>query len=887
MWQKAANIILRNKISIIVILLSITIVLGFFATKVTLQYEFAKLLPKNDVNFKDYQSFKANFGQDGMVIVIAVKEKDFYNLDNFSNWYDMGLDLKNLSVPVYTDDGVVKVNAIDSIFSEAHLYNLYKNKENNSFDLRQVVKRKPQSQAELDSIKKVVNNLDFYKGILSKEASTLHSMMIFINKDIFNSKNRGNLTDDIKKIADKYLGNFTEVHFSGLPFIRSVTMNKVKAELLLFVALAMLVTSLLLFFFFKSFKVVLISMIVVFIGVIWSFGTIGLIGFEISILMGLIPPLVIVIGIPNCVYLINKYHQEYKTHGNKAKSLSRVIQKVGNAAFMTNATTAMGFGTFIFTHSDMMKEFGIIASINILCMFFISILLVPIIFTYMSPPSLKHTKHLDRKWLYSAVDKLVLLVTSYRTAVYIVTVILIVVGAFGMSMMHTTGNVVDDLPKSDQVVRDLKFFEKELNGVMPFEIVLESKDTIYKNFRNIANIQILQEELSKEKYLSKSISIVDAMKYLSSAYANGNSEKYNLNFRNNKDKKYFARVVKSKYFKNTFNNSKSENRFISSFIDSTHKKTRITIQVADVGTRSMDSLMDRVSYKIDSIFNYEQGLCDLAINSDNKDSIYFEIYKESNFVKSHVQSELTSDDFEEIMEFPENYSQITNKYSVNNFNKFVKSAVDKISFDSIITGSGIIYTKGTTYLINNLFISLMIAICVIAIIMSFLFRAWRMVIVSLVPNLIPLLLTSAVMGYFNIAIKPSTILVFSIAFGISIDDTIHFLAKYRQELKITKGDISKSVIMAIKETGISMIYTSIILFFGFSIFIASNFGGTQALGILVSLTLFTAMLSNLVLLPSLLLTLEKLLTTKAFRDSIYEFVIDDEDIELEDLKIIK
>lgn len=891
MWQSIANIILRNRILILSVLFIITVFFGYFATKVGIQYEFANLLPSNDKTQIEYKQFKHDFGQDGMIIVIATNDSNFYQLDKFNSWYNMGNSLKDLKIPIQKGNSIVYFSAVDSIFSEAHLFNVSKNRIDKKFELTPIVNGELSSNSELDSVKSIIKSLEFYKGIINKQETNLHLMMLFINKEIFNSSDRGTLIEDIERTAREQAPLFTNLHFSGLPFIRSVTMNKVKSELLLFVVLAMIVTSSLLFFFFRSFKVVLISMVVVVIAVTWSFGTIGLFGFEITVLMGLIPPLMIVIGIPNCIYLINKYQQEYRSHGNKAKSLQRVIRKVGNATFLTNVTTAMGFGTFIFTHSDIMKEFGIVASINIICIFFISILVVPIIYSFLSPPSLKHTKHLDKKWLDFSVDRLVLMATNHRKAVYVITIVLLVLGFYGMSLMHTTGNIVDDLPKSDPVVQDLKYFESELNGVMPFEIVIESKDTIYNAFLNLAKIQQLQTALKNEGYLSKSLSIVDAIQFLSQAYGNGKKEKYYLDFTKSKDKRYLSSLVNSKYFKNTFNNDefKTSNAFISSFIDSTHCKARITIQVADIGTASMDSLYNRVLDNIEKIMNPEQLVLSSAQDKEPKyiDSAIFSLYENTNWIQMVVQDSLTKGDLELVMDFPIEESQIYDSYGKRAFQKEVLKSINKNYLKSSITGSGIVYTKGTTYLVKNLFISLMIAVCVIAVLMSFLFKSWRMVIVSMVPNLIPLIITSAIMGYVGIPIKPSTILVFSIAFGISIDDTIHFLAKYRQELKANNGNIRKSAIVAIRETGVSMIYTSIILFFGFSIFMASNFGGTQALGILVSVTLFIAMLANLVLLPSLLLTLEQILTTKSFRESTHEFLDDDDDIDIDKLDLVK
>ena len=651
-------------------------------------------------------------------------------------------------------------------------------------------------------------------------------------------------------------------------------MTTVQKELKVFILLAMIVTALLLLLFFRSIKVVIISMIVVAIGVVWSLGVLSLFNYEITALTGLIPPLLIVIGIPNCVYLINKFQQEFKSHGKKIKALDRVIQKVGNATFLTNATTSMGFGTFIFTHSAIMKEFGVVASINIICMFIISICLVPIIFSYLPEPKGKHTEHLDRQWMFKVLDALVFFATQKRKQVYLVTTALFIAGIYGMSLMHTTGNIVDDLPNDDLVVKDLKFFEEELNGVLPFEIILNFNSVVYDNFSNIAKIQQLQEQLKSEKYLSKSLSIVDAMKFISQSYANGKKSKYDLDFSKSKDQRYFSRIINSIYFKNTFSDSviDNSNGFVKTFLDSNHKTTRITMQIADIGTAAMDSLISRINTCVDSIVNPEAT--QFKVVESEKE--VFDFYNSHNNIKYMVQNQLTSDEQVGIVEFPTEWAELKHDFGLDVFESAVRKAVDELKIDLQITGTGVMYAKGTTYLVNNLFISLMIAIVVVALLMSFLFRSLKMVLVSLLPNLLPLIFTSALMGYFGIPIKPSTILVFSIAFGISIDDTIHFLAKYRQELKYY--NIRKSVETSIRETGVSMIYTSIILFFGFSIFTASNFGGTQALGLLVSLTLFVAMLTNLVLLPSLLLSLEKRILTQNFKESEDHFQ-DDQDIE--------
>ncbi len=975
---------------------------------VGLDYNFAKLLPNNDQTSIDHEAFKKDFGKDGSVIVIGTQDSlMFKDTAHFNNWWRMSDQISKIKVLSTDDKGdPCTLSVIDSVFSTAHLYDIVKNKQEKSFEFRSLLSRLPKSNVELDSIYQEINRLKFYEDIVYLKEKDIHVMMVFVNPTLFDSDARGTLVSDIYELSESYSKIFGDLHYSGLPFIRASNMEKIRGELKLFVMLAMAVTALLLWLFFRSFKVVLVSLTVVAFGVVFSFGIIGMFGYKMSVLMGLIPPLIIVIGIPNCIYLINKYQQEYRSHGNKARALSRVIQKIGNATFMTNATTAMGFATFIFTHSQIMQRFGVIASICILTVFFLAIIIVPIMYSFLKPPSTKHVKHLERKWLYVVVDRLVIWATRHRPKVYVLTVIVLIAGGIGISMMRVSGNIVDDLPKGDEVRKDLEFFENNFNGVMPFEVVIEAKNT--KRLFSpgvLEQVDEVQEHLKKESRLSRSVSVVDAIKFLTQAYFKGRSDKYEL-----------PNISILRRLRTHVSNSDVATNLNNGFISSDSTKLRVSLQVADVGTREMDSLLKKVTHDIDSILNpnkpfYSSAITKIGIlKGSEKENFLLEFYNRFPEAKSDVELEIIdavknqrrSSLLTESIIIPElkdleqtkfrkaraqginvdtsrnvrtslndyvnssldsiaaleienpryhhladsilNYEIEDREFVLQNINvlqglrlsnfideflslhpesrnslndilselslemenqffedeKYIKSfhntpafisifkkAVEKNILDFSITGTSIVFTKGTNYLVNNLFISLAIAIVIIAILMATLFKSLRMVFVSLLPNLIPLIVTAAIMGFFDVPIKPSTILVFSVAFGISVDDTIHFLAKYRQELKNQSWDIKGSVINAIRETGVSMIYTSIVLFFGFGIFCTSNFGGTQALGILVSVTLLFAMLANLVLLPSLLLSLEKRITTKAFKEPLLELLDEEEDIELDWLQVEK
>ncbi|RXQ89041.1 RND family transporter [Ancylomarina salipaludis] len=792
MWNRIAGVILRNRILLIVLIGLMTIFMGYKAQFVEMSYQHAELLPSDDPASIDYRNFHETFGQEGNVMFFAIQDSNFYQLDKVNDWIALGNDL-------------TKLDGIDAVVSIAHTYNITKNKEKKRFEFQSIFPKKLRSQKELDSIALIAESLPFYKGSLVNNNTHTYLMAITVNGRVMGSKAREPLIKAVHERSEAFAQKHSlQMRYSGLPYIRVVMAQMIKKEMNMFILLSLLVTAIILFLFFRSFKVVFFCMLVVGLSVIWAVGSMVLFDYKITLLTAMLPPLLVVIGIPNSVFLINKYHGEYVRHRNKIKALQRVVSKIGNATFLTNLTTASGFATFIITSSKILKEFGVVASLNIMVVFVLSLVLIPIIFSFLAPPDNKATQHLDNKFINKFVSTLEKIVLYHRKAVYFITGSLVILGIIGISQIKSTGYMVDDLPHDNTIYQDLKFFEENLDGIMPLEVVVETnKKNGALKLSTLKRIEELNDSLKQYPTISASLSLVEGAKFAHQAYYNGKEKYYKMPSSNVKN------IILSYLSKADM---KGDVNIFDSFIDSTQTQTRMSFRMKDIGTTKMEQ-MEKV-------------------------------------ILGHVNEIFPKD-----------------KYTVT------------------VTGSSIVFFKGTQYLIKNLFLSLALAVVLIASFMAWMFSSKRMVLVALIPNLIPLIITAALMGYFGIPIKASTILVFSIAFGISVDDTIHYLAKYRQELKITNWSIRNSVVLALRETGQSMMYTSIILFFGFGIFSLSEFGGTVSLGVLVSVTLLSAMLSNLILLPSLLLTLERLITNKSFKEPLLHIYNEEEDIELDDLKI--
>lgn len=866
MWYKLSQFILKRRILILTFIFALTLTLAYFAaTNIKMDNTFGVMLPKESQAKRNYLQLKEQFGKNESLMFFAIDNTDLYSLEKFNAWYELGIKLKNHP-------------AIDSVFSEAHLYQIEKNKAEKKFSFHKIVKNKPESQHELDSIKQITKSNPFYNGLIYNEETKASMMMIFVSEEYMVDLKKAKVILELEEEIKEYESTLGPIRISGLPHIRLTIGQKLQSELGLFIGLCFAVTSLLLYIFFRSLKIVLICNVVVIVGVIWSLGSIGFFDFKLSILMVLIPPLIIVISIPNSIFLINKFHQEIKDHGDKAKALSTVIQKIGNATFLTNLTTSLGFATFMFVNSETLAAFGFIASFNIMMVFVLSITILPIILSFSKIPKPKHLTHLEKQWLHIAVQKLEFIALYKRKYVFIGSFIVILIAGFGASKIKATGKITGDLPQEGQLIKDLNFIESKFGGTLPFEILINTKK---KNgfIQRFEEIDSVQKYLMTVSNLSKSISVADGIKVVNMAYSKNNPDKYKI-----------PSLSKMKKFEPYLKNGGKQ---VNPFIDTSGITTRISIQVKDVGAFEIQNIIDTIKTNIDQILNPQESNFQLSLekskqlSGEEKNGYLQEFYGNYPGVYANLINIYSNKNPTLKEEYIFDEFKINTHHTEAGFNDSLQKAIQLEHWDVIYTGSSVVASNGTRYMIRNLFTSLAMAIVLIGFLMAVLFRSFKMVVISLIPNFIPLLFTASIMGYFGIPIKPSTILVFSIAFGISVDDTIHFLAKFRQELKHNAHDFRRCILVALRETGISMIYTSIVLFFGFLVFAFSEFGGTKALGILVSLTLLIAMFANLLILPALLLFMERRMTNKALAEPLFELFDEESDIELDHLEIEK
>jgi predicted RND superfamily exporter protein len=766
MWYKLGQNIVKNRVVYLIVLFVVTAFMGWQATKIKLSYDFTRAIPTTNQKYIDYQNFLKKFGGDAGTIVIGIENKNFFEYHFFNEVGKLHQALK-------------KVQDVQEVLSVPEALALIKDTIATQLLPQKIFHYPYQTQGDIDNDVAIFNNLPFYKGILYNSETNAYLLAITVNKDTINSKSRTRVINDIMLVVDSF-NNTTKskVFVSGLPYIRTRVGDKIKDEMNWFLIGSFLLSAITLLLFFRSFSAMFMSLTVVAIGVVWSIGTMVLFGYKITLLTALIPPLIVVIGVPNCIYFLNKYHVSFKETNDKTKALVNMVGRMGIVTLFCNIAAAIGFIVFAFTHSQLLKEFGLVSGINIMALFFISLFFIPAILSYLPNPSIKHVQYLDNKYLEKILLYVEKWVFHHTKWVWTVTIVVTAFAVIGIFKLKSEGFIVDDLPKQDKIYVDLKWFEKNFKGVMPLEVVIEIKKKagFKRSTQPLKKIDAFSTYLAANNETAKPLSLVEGLKFAKQSFFDNDSLSYNVP--EDIDMAMMGSYLKSK----NANTKTGVAKLLNSFIDTNYQTARISVNMKDIGSKQLPIFLNNATAKANEIFD---------------------------------------------------------------------TANYKVTF----TGSSITFLEGSRFIINGLKESIIWAFSLIALCMLFLFRSIKIVICSLIPNVIPMVITAGVMGWAGISLKPSTVLVFSVALGIVIDVTIRFLINYKQELPHYNFQINQTIISTIKHTGISIIYTSLVLIAGFIIFCFSGFGGTKALGWLTSLTLIVGTVTNLLLLPVLLKTI--------------------------------
>ncbi len=748
--------------------------LGWYGRKTEVQQEFTKVIPENDPDYIEYHEFNKAFGHDGNVLLICFESDNPFRLDRINSLIEYTKLWKN-------------INGVEHVINITTAQNLVRNDSGTKLINQPLIPQPLKNQAAADSIFEKLKQLPIYRNTLIDTSAKILMCLFHLSKTVMDSREKLRLTNEIETLAADYAQKTnSNVHYAGLPWLRSYIQGHLPKELVFFMVLAILLTAISLYLFYRSFYAVIFPIILLLSSAICTYGIIGLLGYKLNLLTALLPPIIVILGIPPSIYMLSDYHEEFVKCKNKIQALHYIIRKLGLVTFMINANTAFGFLTLYFTNVTMLQEFGIVAFLSTMLAYLLSIILIPGVFSLLPPPTENRLKHLDFTLFKKLVNWVDYQVSNHGNIVIVTSLLILVVSTFGIFNLKTVAYMVDDLPQTGQFMTDLRFIETHFNGAMPFEICIDTrKPNGVRKLSFLKKLDQLQEKLSKYPDLSRTLSLADGLKWGRQAMYNGSAVEYQLP--NRDELPFLLSMIAGK--KETTNENKIP--ALQTMVDTNYQKIRISAFVKDVGSLKMAALIKQLRADIDSIF----PPANTAFNQTEKETP---------------------------------------------------------TYQTLITGTTKVFLKANDILIENLVWSLIAVFVLIGLQMLFLFKSFKIMIISMIPNLIPLAVTAGIMGWFGIPIKPSTALIYELAFGIAIDNSIHFLSVYRWQRLNYGLQVNDAISTTIRTTGTNILYTSLVLLSGFLIFVFSAFGSTQALGILTSVTLLIALFSNLLLMPVLL-----------------------------------
>lgn len=744
------SLLLRGRYVWLFLVGAVSAYMGWRARSVEITQDFIKVVPEDDPDYQAYRRFKQEFGEDaGLVLIGLTLPKS----DNAAYW----ASLRKLADTLEKLSGIQQVIGLPTV---PYFVGQGERFVRSPLPL-------PTNRREWDSLRK---SLPLYEGLLWDRSGESLLLLVQVDSLTLHTRAKHQLLDRVEEVVEEWaqvLG--VEAHFAGVPYLRHYVAQLLPRELWLFTAGSLLLTVLALWIYFRSWYAMGFPVFLLGLASVWTVGIIGIYGFKLTLLTALLPPVIIILGIPPSIYMLSEYHRLYVAKGSKVAAITEMLRQLGLVTFMIHANTAFGFLTLYLTNVVPLQEFGIVAFWGTLSTYVLTVLLLPSFFMLLPEPKERHLRHLTNRWVVRVVRWVGSVVERRRRWVYGVTVMLFVVGVGGVWQLQAVSYMADDLPSEARVMQDLAFFEERYGGTMPFEIVIEAKQPQgLRRLRTLRSLSALQDSLAKYPELSRSLSLADFLKAARQAFWGGSPAAYGLP--QPEELPTLLRITRQG----------EGPQLLGKLVDSAYQRTRLTTFVKDVGSVEMPRLLARIRSDIQACFGEEAE-------------------------RVHI------------------------------------------------TGTTLIFLKAIDYLVDNLVWSLVATFLLVALQMFFLYGSFRIMLISMGVNLLPLFLVAGLMGYLSMPVKPSTALIYEMAFGIVVDSAIHFLSSYQWYYRRHPLP-ARAAVVSVHHTGALITYTSFVLLMGFGIFIFSSFGGTRALGILTALSLGIGLFSNLFLLPALLVS---------------------------------
>ena len=559
-----------------------------------------------------------------------------------------------------------------------------------------------------------------------------------------------------------------DVFLAGLPYMRTVVVERFRTDQTVIVPLALLACMLILMVTVRWLPGVLLPVLAVAVSATMVVGAMGLFREPINIINNIVPALVIIIGISNAIHVISRFREELRHGADRTVATQHTVRAMAVACFLTSFTTAVGFGSLLVSRTSLLQRFGVTAAGGVLLSYIVTITLIPVLLTVVKRPA-RDRPGASYGALEVAVANITRWVMENARGVLVGAAIVFAVTTYAAIEKSVIDNsVLDQFADDDELVRTTRLIERELDGVMPVELALTSDRAGRFDELEVVNaVNALKERLNA---LDPVLSATSYTTYL-------HETRVLLGQDSTSRTRPFDDEIQLEALLGMLRRAPGSP--VSSYLTEDSKRARIGLRIADVGAKATIALGETA--------------------------------------RTIAAETLTGMD----------------------------------DIDVVVTGDAYVNACGLDAVIDDLVGSLLLAVVIIFGFLTILFRDLRLGLLSIPPNVLPLVATMAYMAVRGIQLNTATAMIFAISIGMAVDATIHVLMRFREEERMAKS-VDDALIRAARGTGRAIVLTCVMLMAGFSVMLISKFIPVRRFGELIAVTAFGCLLGNLILLPALL-----------------------------------
>ncbi len=632
-------------------------------------------------------------------------------------------------------------------------------------EFQRLIRRYPPSPGvKAYAIRELETNPFFRDILLSKDGRSAF-IIAQLQAGLDSHAMRIEVTRNVEKVIARRAPG--RVRLIGVPVYVTALYREVLRDIKYLVPLTALLMGFFLFFSFRSIVGLLCPAVVMALSLEWTLGLFALFDRPITLVSGMIFPLVLAIGVTSCLHIISTYYENLAAGEEKEEALVSATAQMLPPCFYTAFTTAAGFSMLVLADVRPVRETGLFAAAGMMGTFLLSMTIVPLALHYAPAPPPERAGRLSGGKMGKALAALARFDVERGGRALLGALLLAFISAFGVSLLNAETNPIKFFKKRSAIRKTHEFFERKLGGTMPMDLLFVGDETALREVATYRSVRKVQDEMQKNPDLHGVVSAVDVIEFL---YDKVNMTGPALPLTDKDLGRYLHFVERSRLL--------DREPLVLKFFSSDWNKGRIMSRVGVMGSGKLRALFKSVE----------------------------------DYANDHAPQGLT--------------------YRVAGMVNLLVNMMDKV--------------------VRSQLISLSAAVTVIALLFALLLGNARQALVAMIPNLLPIGITLGIMGFMGIDIDVATCMMPSVAVGLAVDDTIHFLIRYRSEL--SRGlSREEAVRVTILSKGRAFIFTSCVLFFGFGVLVNSNLVPVAAFGVISAATMAAALFADLVVLPALLL----------------------------------